>query len=72
MILLSQVVMGGAAGWGFAQTAIAIIIILAVIGIVIIAARVMGVPIPQWVWQIIGIIVVAFVAIWAIRFLLGM
>jgi hypothetical protein len=32
----------------------------------------MGVPIPQWVWQIIGIVVVACVAIVAIRFLLGM
>jgi hypothetical protein len=69
MFMLSQIV---GRAWGFGEIAIAVIVALAVIGIVIVATRVMGVPIPQWVWQIIGIVVVACVAIVAIRFLLGM
>ncbi len=69
MFALAQVVAGG---WGIGQIAISIIIVLAVVGIVIIAARVFQIPIPQWVWQIVGIVIVACVSIVAIRFLLGM
>jgi hypothetical protein len=68
MCLAAQIVQA----WGFGQIAIFVIVALAVIGIVIVAAKVMGVPIPQWVWQITGIVIVACVAIVAIRFLLGM
>lgn len=69
MFAIAQMVAGG---WGFGQIAIAVIVLLAVIGIVIVATKVMGVPIPQWVWQIAGIVIVACVAIVAIRFLLSM
>jgi hypothetical protein len=59
-------------GHSFAQLAVAIIIILAVVGIVIVVAKHSGVPIPQWVWTIAGIILLAAVGIIAIRFLLSL
>jgi hypothetical protein len=70
MLLLSQMMAGGA--WSIGQIAVAVIIVLALVGIVLIAAKAMGVTIPQWAWQIIGIVVVAFVAIVAIKFVLSM
>lgn len=68
-MLLAQAIAGG---MGFGQIAILVIIVLAVCGIVIIAANKFGVPIPPWIWQILGILVVAFVAVWAIKFLIMM
>ncbi len=56
--------------WSFGDIVVAIIVCLAIIGIAIIACRVMGFTIPQWVWQIVAIVVVAVIAIVAIRFLL--
>lgn len=56
--------------WGIGEIATAIIVCLAIIGIVIIISKVMGFVIPQWVWQILMIVVAAVVAIIAIRFLL--
>jgi hypothetical protein len=47
-----------------------LIIVAAVLAIAYVAVRAMGVPVPQWCWQIAGIIIVAVVAILAIRFLL--
>ncbi len=69
MLLLAQV---GAGGWGIAQWCIALIIIIAVVAILFIFIRVSGVNIPQWVWQVIGIVIAAIVCIVAIRFLLTM
>jgi hypothetical protein len=47
----------------------AIIIIAAVLGVLFIVLRVSGVQVPPWVWQIVGIMFLAFVAIVAIEFL---
>ncbi len=58
--------------WGFGEIIIAIIVIAACVGIMYVALRVFGVGIPPWVVQIFWIVVVAFVAIFAIRLLLGM
>lgn len=55
---------------GIAGAAIAVIIIAAVIAIVYIACRQMGVAIPGWVVQVFWVLVVAVVCIFAIRFLL--
>jgi hypothetical protein len=54
-----------------ASWAIWLIVALAVIGIAYVAAQAMGVPIPDWVWKIIGIIIVAVVAVVAIKFLVS-
>ena len=59
------------AGWGFPQLIIAIIVIGACIGIMYVALRQFGVAIPAWVVQIFWIVLVAVVAIFAIKFLLS-
>lgn len=59
-------------GWSIGSLAIAVIVIAAIIAVVFIAVRAFGLPIPQWVWQIIGVIIVAFVCIFAIRLLMSM
>jgi hypothetical protein len=58
-------------GYSIASLAIGLIIVCAVIGIAMVAVRQSGVAIPPWVITIAWILVVALVAIWAIRFLVG-
>jgi uncharacterized protein with PQ loop repeat len=48
------------------------IVIAAIIGIALVAARAAGVAVPQWVITIGWIVVVAVFAIAAIKFLLGL
>lgn len=61
-----------ALGWTFGELAIALVIVLAVIAVVYVATKAFGIPIPQWLIQIVAIVVVAAVAIIAIRFLLSL
>jgi hypothetical protein len=63
---------GPVQSWGFGEIIIAIIIIAACVGIMYIALNVFGVQIPPWAIKIFWIVVVAFVAIFAIRLILGM
>ena len=58
--------------WGFVEMAIALVVILAVCGLVMISCKVCNMYPPQWLWQVIGIVVAAVVIIWAIRFVAGM
>lgn len=67
-MLADIIVRGGA--WGIGDVAIAIVIIAAIVAIMYVALRVFGVAIPSWVIQIFWIVVVAIVAIIAIRFVL--
>ena len=55
---------------GIAGLAIAVIIVAAVVAIVFVACKQMGVAIPAWVVQVFWILVVAVVCIAAIRLLL--
>lgn len=65
MIILAQV----AAGWSIANLIVALIVIAAAIGILFVVLRVAGIAIPAWAVQIFWIVLVAFVAIFAIRLL---
>ncbi len=58
--------------WTFGHLLVAIIVLAACIAIVCIALRQFPASIPAWVVQIFWVVVVAFVAIFAIRLLLGM
>jgi hypothetical protein len=58
--------------WSIGDLLIAVIIIAACIGIVYVALRVFGVSIPAWAVQIFWIVVVACVAIFAIRLVLSL
>lgn len=67
MLELAQV-----AGLTIAHWAIIAIIAAAVIAIMYVALNRMGIAVPEWVIQIFWILVVAVVAILAIKFLMGM
>lgn len=55
-------------GYSLVQIAIFIVVILAVCGIVYAAAQYFGIPVPPILVKIVGIVVVAALAILAIRF----
>lgn len=59
-------------GIGLANILIAIIIIAAAVGILMVALKVFEVTIPEWAVKIFWIVVVACVAILAIRFVMGL
>jgi hypothetical protein len=65
--MLGVVLVGGS----IASLAITLIVLFAVVAIVYIAAKVMGITIPNWVVQIFWVVVVAFVCIAAIRIILS-
>ncbi len=49
-----------------------VIIIAALVAVVLIALKGMGVAFPPWAWHIITVVVIAFVAIVAVGFLASM
>jgi hypothetical protein len=53
-------------GYSIVQLAIIVIIIGAVIAIVLVALRAMGVAVPGWAMQIFWVVVIAVVAIFAL------
>ncbi len=70
--LLAQFQPSIGAGWSFGGIMIAIIVVLAVLGIAYAVVKYFGIPVPQVVWTILGIVLVAALAIIAIRFLLSL
>ncbi len=54
--------------WSMTDLAIFFVVLAIIIGIVVIVVRQAGIQIPQWVWQIAGLVILAVVAILAIRF----
>lgn len=58
-------------GYSLAQLAILVIVIIGVVGVVLIVMRNAGVTLPQWVWQIAGLIALCVFGILAIKFLMG-
>lgn len=55
---------------GIGGLAIYIVIIAAVIAVVLVACKAMGVAIPSWVSHVLWIVVIALVCVWAIKFLM--
>lgn len=55
---------------GIGQLAIAAVVILAVLGLLFVAVRAMKVPVPEWFWQVVGIVLAAVVIILAIKFVM--
>jgi hypothetical protein len=60
------------AAWGLVDWVICIIIVAAVIAVMYVALNQFGITIPPWAVRIFWILVVAVVAILAIRFLLSL
>ncbi len=67
MILAQQL-----ASYDLVHWIIIAIVLCGIVGIALIAARKAGITVPDWVWQILGIILVVVVAVLAIKFLAGM
>lgn len=72
MIATLALFQGGIATWSLIDIIIAIVIVAACVAIMYVALRQFGVSIPQWVITIFWIVVVAIVAIFAIRFIAGL
>ena len=71
-IILAETYAGWARGWSFADLAIFVVAALAICALVWVALQHFKVPVPAWVPQVVGIVVVAFVVIVAIRLVAGM
>lgn len=71
-MMLAQLFRGGMATWSLGEILIAVVILAACIGIVLVAIRAFGVQIPEWAVKIFWIVVVAVVAIFAIRLVLSL
>jgi hypothetical protein len=50
---------------------IILVILAAIVAIALIAIRAMGINVPPWVGQVLGVVLVAVVIILAVRFLLA-
>ncbi len=59
-------------GWSMADLAIWIVVLVVVFGIVVIVIRQAQIPIPSWIWQILGLVLIAIVAILAIKFVVSL
>ena len=69
--ILAQVA-GPMGGYSIGQFLIAVVVIAACVAIVMVAVRYFGIVIPQWAISIFWIVIVAAVAIFAIRYVLTM
>jgi hypothetical protein len=63
MLPLAQAV---AAGGSFVTYAVIFVAIVGVMALVYIGCRAMGLPIPQWVWQALGVVMIVVVIIFLI------
>ncbi len=59
-------------GGGLAHWLIWLIAIIAIVAIVVVFIRYSGIPVPPWAGQILTIVVLAIVAIFAIRLIMSM
>lgn len=58
--------------WSFMQWVITVIVVAASIAILVVVLNVLGFSIPAWAMTIFWILVVAFVAVVAVRFLISL
>ena len=72
MRFLPAIWQGPISTWGIGDIAIAIVMIAAIVALVYVALRQFGVAIPQWVIQIFWIVIIALVAIFAVKLIMGM
>lgn len=61
-----------ARAWGVGELVIAFIVVVGILAVGWIAARAVGFPVPQWVWQVVGVVIVVVVCVLAVRFLMGL
>ncbi len=54
--------------WSLSDVLVAVIVIVICVGITIIVVKACEIPIPPWVWKILGLCLLGVLAIFAIRF----
>lgn len=62
----------GALAWSIGEMAVAAIVLAAVVAIVVIIVKAMGLAIPPWAVTVFWIVLLAIVGILAIRFVLSL
>lgn len=72
LVLFGQLFQGPIRAWSWVELLIAIVILCAALGIAKVAMDYFGIIPPPWLIRIIMIVVVACVAIFAIRLVAGM
>lgn len=58
--------------WGIGEIAIAIVVIAAICALVMIALSKFGIAIPEWIKQVIWVVIAAMVIILAIQFVMSL
>ncbi len=71
-LLFASLADSGGGTWDLARIAKWVLISLGILVIAVIVSRVLGFVIPQWVWQIVGVVAAVFLGIIAINFLASM
>jgi len=69
LLLADVVVRRPFLGFGLVELAVAFVVVAAVFALVYVAVRQFGIKVPDWVYQVFWIVVVALVVILAIRFI---
>ena len=69
---VSAVLAVGLGGYSIGELMIGVIIVAAIIAITYIALKGFGIPIPPWFMQIVLVIVLCIVAVFAIRLIMSM
>jgi hypothetical protein len=59
-------------GYSLVSLAIGLVVVLAVVALVWVFIRQSGIPIPSWLTQVIGIVILAVVVIIAIKIVAGL
>ena len=59
-------------GWSLGEVLIAIVIIAAIVAVVYVALKGFGIPVPPWAIQILWIVLLAVLAVFAIKLILSM
>ncbi len=67
MLLAHGMAMGGAAGWGLQDIAIAIIVIVSLVAAVVIVVKAAGIQLPWWVPALFWVVLLCFCGIMAVR-----
>lgn len=58
--------------WNFADLAIAAIVVAGVIAVVVIVVNALHLPIPPWVWTLLGVVILIVCAILSVRIIASM
>jgi len=68
----TEIIRRGGGEGDFERLVIVVLVVLGVIAVALIVARAMGWTVPRWVWQVVGVCVLIFVGVIAVKFLFSL